>query len=959
MSAFVGRESEVAVIEQALDSARSGRLGCVLILGDAGVGKSRLVRESVARNSHAVAVLTARAHALSGTTPFGLWIDCVDSYLSNVVDAHTRDLTAETDQLANTVGRGGQGRSAAGPRPDHSRLVNEVCAFLLKLTATRPVLVVLEDVHDMDPSSWDVLHRLATHVPYTELPITLILTSRSGKLSGHREGMRVLLELDHGGLLQRLPLSPLTRDAVLQLSVNENLSGRVPDRLFERTGGNPFFVNALLSMLRRGDTDAGYFEGGPLPEETVDAARAILAAYGPAERMLLNVLAIAGRVLVSDLSEVTGLTLDELSPSLSVLVNEGLALEHQTNAGWVVEVALPIVRDALLQDLGVAQRLSLHRKVGRVLMTSGRLGEAAQHLAKSATVGDSEAIAVLIEALALADKRGAQRECVKLLGVLGDLLPTGDERWIQVSTALGGWVYDHRAEGDDGTAVAALLKIANLPADAISLADRAAIKARLATVLMYGTGEVELAIRAGSEAHDLLRESGAPASALLMAQLELAYMRAVAGDLDGWMTLASMIVAEHPDIDPVVVEAAHSAIGIAGLIRGSFTAAEGSLLTAIQLAQERGDGIQLVRHWRSLGWCYGYSGRLTDSLDAFRSARASDTDWRDSNLLEIESKIHWLSGNPAAALAAAREGALLGLTLRRSTGAAFGALAALELDDPAEARNFVMRGKSLFGADGTFFVGSEQFRHAEAMLAWYEGDLSEAVRILSRAARRLLEINAPIVAMPLLLDLAELSATEIDSPSELSFAAEAAARIGQADAGAVARGIGELVASFRASRLPGNDEAAEHASAAVSIFERSGYRSLHGRSLVRLAKATKSSSDAVAIMGKAAETFDEAGLKWRRRLALEDLRSFGNSGRRAAAATVGVESLTSREREVAGLAQRRLSAQEIADRLTVSRRTVESHLASIYMKLDVHSRIEFLAVMAEHEGPSMRPQSSS
>src|SRR5207244_7867762 len=119
------------------------------------------------------------------------------------------------------------------------------CRFVVRASGSRPVLVVLEDVHEMDPSSWDVLHRLATRREYDQ-PIGVVLTTRSGRLSGRPEAMRVLLELDQGDVLDRIQLSPLLEDDVRRLVKAEGISDLVATRIYETSGGNPFFVSGLI-----------------------------------------------------------------------------------------------------------------------------------------------------------------------------------------------------------------------------------------------------------------------------------------------------------------------------------------------------------------------------------------------------------------------------------------------------------------------------------------------------------------------------------------------------------------------------------------------------------------------------------------------------------------------------------------------------------------------------------------
>jgi DNA-binding CsgD family transcriptional regulator len=89
------------------------------------------------------------------------------------------------------------------------------------------------------------------------------------------------------------------------------------------------------------------------------------------------------------------------------------------------------------------------------------------------------------------------------------------------------------------------------------------------------------------------------------------------------------------------------------------------------------------------------------------------------------------------------------------------------------------------------------------------------------------------------------------------------------------------------------------------------------------------------------------GATWRRDRVLARLKRLGRSGRRAAEATLGARAITSRELEVARLAARRLSAAEIAAQLCISRRTVETHLASVYTKVGINSRGELADRLAE------------
>lgn len=99
---------------------------------------------------------------------------------------------------------------------------------------------------------------------------------------------------------------------------------------------------------------------------------------------------------------------------------------------------------------------------------------------------------------------------------------------------------------------------------------------------------------------------------------------------------------------------------------------------------------------------------------------------------------------------------------------------------------------------------------------------------------------------------------------------------------------------------------------------------------------------------EAIKVFDACGCRWRRDRVLETLRHLGKPGQRAIAASVGPESLTGREREVTALAMQGMSAKAIGDLLHIGERTVESHLARVYLKFGVHSRQQLVHAIASH-----------
>jgi DNA-binding CsgD family transcriptional regulator len=188
-----------------------------------------------------------------------------------------------------------------------------------------------------------------------------------------------------------------------------------------------------------------------------------------------------------------------------------------------------------------------------------------------------------------------------------------------------------------------------------------------------------------------------------------------------------------------------------------------------------------------------------------------------------------------------------------------------------------------------------------------------------------------------LVDLAELAADQ----GEVALAAEAAAQLEQ-----IARRIDRPLYGGLATLAAGWSGDASAVERAVELLSRTGCRGfqarahdLYGRSLA--------DADRVNALQQAALALDACGALWRRDRTHQRLRGLGARGRRAVEAVLGSTSLSRRERQVARLAAEGRSASEIAKQLFISRRTVESHLAHVYAKLGVRSRLDLVRRASE------------
>lgn len=954
-ASLVGRERELSDLEGELGPVLDGAFRCVLVHSEPGVGKTRLGQELIARQAGSARGMWARAHPLGATAPFGVWAEALERHLRERALEEIRVLCDGLGDLAGLLRSVALSRSVTGdPATPASgpRLLDSLGSLIAKLAAEQPLIVVLDDIHLADPSTWDMLHYLAAHPAGRR--VLVVAMARTGELAGRPLAMRVLLDIEQQGALHRMALGPLSDDAVAQLArevVDLDLGADVCEAVARRSRGNAFFAIGLLQALARADAGEGRRAVEALPEAVAEGVRARVADLHERAREVLDLLAVAGhRLELGEIAHITGRGLAELAPTLERLVGARLLAEEQVRSRWGYEVAHPLIEETLARDVGGARRLVIHREVGRALLARGHLAEAAPHFAHSAQAGDDEAIEVLREALAEADVHGAHREGVALLGTLGELLPAGDERWLAVAAALPAWMFDHRADNDTGTAAAALLKIDGHPADRLDQRTRAAVKGRLVTLLAYGTGDLRRARQAADDAIALHETVGDEPGALRV-RLERAYVAALAGDAGALVEGAREVLARaEATADEALIE---SALG--GLSSGSFTlgdldTAESAVRRALGVARDRGEPYRVMRHSMNLGWILGHAGDLDEAYAAFEDTKATGPGWRQTIVPVLEAHVRWLAGDLDGALGCAEEAILLGVSLRRGMASVVAALASVESNPAMEARAMLEQARAVYGGRRDWYFITDQFRHAEALLAWREGRQDAAMQGLRTAARNLSTIGAPLLAVPVLVDVGELAAARGDARTG-AFAATELSRVADASGLPLYRALAALGEAYAAIARGHPVRSVAPAEQAVVLLRSSGYRSFHARASAALGLAQRDAAaqEATRCLQEAATEFDAIGAVWRRDTVLDHLRAMGGSGRRAAAAARGADALTRREWEVARLGAQRLTAQEIATLLVVSRRTVESHLASAYSKLGVHSRGELIRTLAERD----------
>src|SRR3954454_824711 len=256
---LVGRASQLGSVDRLLSQVGGGRSASLELVGEPGIGKTRLLAELAARaDARGYLVLSGRAGELELDLPFWVFVDALDEYvhgldphrLENVEDDVRAELATVFPSLAGLA----TGRTTA-IQHERYRSHRAVCTLLETLAQSQPLVLVLDDVHWADPASVELLGALLHRPPAAQ--VLVALAARPRQLS-KRLGAAVEQSHRHGTIV-RIELEPLSR-----LESRELLGdGRETSALYQESGGNPFYLEQLARWGRRQD-DRSSAEDTPL-----------------------------------------------------------------------------------------------------------------------------------------------------------------------------------------------------------------------------------------------------------------------------------------------------------------------------------------------------------------------------------------------------------------------------------------------------------------------------------------------------------------------------------------------------------------------------------------------------------------------------------------------------------------------------------------------------------------------
>lgn len=925
---LIGRAAEMELLQAELRRSAGGEFRVVVVEGAAGVGKSRLISEFAAHRQVESRVLTARSFRLGATSSFGPWMEALER-LRPLEENEKFPVLPRTDQM------------------DRARLLDELTNALRRLSDDRPLLVVLDDMHLADDSSWEALRYMARRL--WDRPVAVTAAARPVGQMANPLAPEVLFALEDEGQLRRLHLRPLngaemadlTRAVLASLDpAPPMVPQRLVDWLMERSLGHPLFAIGLLRARAREERSLGHPDLTSLPVSLRQRVGLDFHALSPSEREVLELLAVFDRrVDVAELADARSDDIEKLVEVLDALAEAGLV----TSDAARYEIVHPLIQEAVYELTGTGRRLVLHRSVAQSLLGRGRWGEAAGHFARSAPIADDASVEALCSAIRLAEDRGLYREELAILAALLDVLPEGDARWSRVLQSLdwdSEWVIGHLAEGDADSAAEAMRRIKRVFRVGDDPAVEGTVDLHLASFLSIGTGDLPAAKQACSQAIELFRAAGRPDRRLL-AENEMVWIVACEGDLAGAAVLADRILATVDEgTDPSIAIQAGGSGGYALSLMGRWHEATQRFEYAGRLAAATDNVYR--RLWgvaqRSVAWAF--DGRLEEAATALEEALASHYDLAcDALALERLAFLRLLQGELPECTRLIDESGSRRATRgsrRRAWGLAVAARAYVETGKRERAARNLTQARDAYRT-GEMLEWSGWCPWTGGVLALQEDDTGGAVAQYERAAQRYRSMDAAPFEALVLADLIDATLTGGDLPAARE-AAGRLSRITSEAAGPLMGGLGHL--SRAVLDLSEGGAASPAAAIAAEVLQEAGYE-LHTAIALHLDGVLRrrvGDDSAVERLEDAARKAEKCGAMWRRDRTLALLVREGSRGRRVAGAVLGLEALTAREREVAALAAQGHTAREIADRLFIGVRTVETHLANAYPKLGVASK---------------------
>jgi DNA-binding CsgD family transcriptional regulator/tetratricopeptide (TPR) repeat protein len=997
---FIGRVVELAVLDEAFARAVAGGGGAVIIGGEAGVGKTWLVDRflETARGQGAGTLTGACLEYGAGDVPYAPFVEALRSVVRSVeqerlpalLGAGRAELGRLLPELSQRVSTADQPLDRSAP----ARLFELVLGLFERLSAERALAIVIEDIHWSDAATRDLLSFLVRNLRRAR--VLFVVTARTEELHQRPAVLQFLAELDREPQVERIELLPFGRHEVLeQLEAisAERPTAELVDEIFERSGGNPFFVEQLMVAAQETDGTAD------LPPRLRDVLLARVASVSVQARELLRAASAAGRRTDDDLlAAVLEQPLRSVTTALREVIDRGILVDadgvDDGVGGYAFRHAL--LREVIYGELFSGERLRLHAAFARRLAERGEIGGVPVSPAELAYHWDAardypHALPAIVEAARAAEEVYAFTEARRQLEraiELWDRVPDAGEvtgidrvdllRHAAEASVLTG-SYRRAIELGRAAVDAAQHEPGTDPLRVGQLLERL-------RWFLYEAGERGAASAAVDEAIRLIPEQP-PTAARARALAQAAGLRLLDGEHRAAADLATQALATARAAHAQSEEAlADGVLGWATAVLGDVDAGIALFREGLSIAGSLGGVEGIAVGYTNLASLLDRVGRTEASLDAAREGFAIT-----ERLGVARTYGGILLGHAAKAL----------INLGRWDEAATVLDQGLDLDPRGRPAIWLRINQARLDTNqGRFDAAARELREAReidralseaelyhaalltglAELAMWQGHVADVRQAAAEGLERSREDEPPDPALAWLAAIALRAEADAAQLARTSRDEEALAESRAMGARIKAR-LEEYAGEVRRSRLPATGRTSALAAQCRAELARiegavepSAWRAIadawteigrpypaayarfrEGEALIgsrtgrdeaevalRAAHATASSLRAVPLVGE---------IERLARLARVDLAPRAKDDTAPAGATTTAErlGLTDREEEVLRLVTGGWSNRQIADALFISRKTASVHVSNILGKLGASSRVE-AAAMAHRLG---------
>lgn len=468
---FVGRTAELHELITRFEDALAGRGGVVLVAGEAGIGKTRLVAEFCRfAGTRAVPAHWGGCTDDEGAPAYWPWRRILRAWLAAADPQETARLTTTVRELARIApefGAGSTGPTGIAGAEQRFVLFDAAARFFTEVAAPGGLVLVIDDAHWADAASAALLAHLAAEAQHARLLV--VVTYRPVDIAAGSGLAAVVAGLARAPGALRLQLAGLDEQAVTAALTDRLGAAPHPDvvaTVVRRTRGNPFFVGELAGVLRI-DPTAGTVG---VPGAVRDVVRSRLTRLPPPCQALLEVAAVIGRDIdVTLLAAASGRPVDAVLDELAPAHDGGVLDRPPGRAG--LRFGHDLVREAVLMELPPARRARIHQRIAEALQPAvddpDVLPELAHHAMAALPLGNAAtAIGWAVRAAEQAAAALAHEDAARMLAGAADAgrtaLPVIERATLLITAARA-----HGAANDITAATA-------LATEAVGLARRAA-----------------------------------------------------------------------------------------------------------------------------------------------------------------------------------------------------------------------------------------------------------------------------------------------------------------------------------------------------------------------------------------------------------------------------------------------------------------------------------------------------